>query len=209
MNVLQGFLDGRDDRQRESREADERWMQERGGVDALDAADRLQSWDHWIRDTLAAALVWPNDPAARDRLQRQCAAEMTVLAKQLRGRGWLLDGKALARHVHAVLGPIGKAQREGKVGDFWPYFRAAVSRYVGANAEEIQQHARRTGADEGAQSVGALLAASPIVESMTELLARRAVEVADAKKETLREKQARLRAKEAAARAEADQPQLF
>lgn len=206
MNVLGQLLDDRDDRHRDQEEADERWMRERGGIDP---AERLQSWDRWIRATLAATLVWPDDANARDRLQRQCAAEMTVLAKQLRGRGWLLEGKELARHVHAVLAPIGKAQRAGKVDDFWPYFRAAVSRYVGANAEEIQQHARRTGADESARTLGAVLAGLPIVESMTELLARRAVEVAEAKAETLRAKQARLRAKEAAQRAEDEQPRLF
>jgi hypothetical protein len=206
MNVLGQLLDDRDDGKREEREAEERWLRERAGIDP---AERLQSWDRWIRATLTAALVFPTERAARERLIGQCAAEMTELAKQLRGRGWLLDGKALAEHVQAVLQPIGKAQRAGKIGDFWPYFRTAVARYVGLNAEEIQQHARRVGAEEGARSVGAVLAGLRVTESMTELLARRAEEVATAKAETLREKQARLRAKDAARRAEQEQPRLF
>lgn len=207
MSFLGRILDDRDDRAREQAAADEAWLRERVGIDP---AERLQSWDRWLRGKLATSLAWPKDEAARARLMGQCAAEVTVLAKQLRGRGWLLDGKALASHVEALLAPIGKAQREGKVGDFWPYFRASVSRYVGANAEEIQQHARRVGADEGAQAVGSVLAGIKIEsESMVELLARRAVEVREAKTEALREKQARLRAKEAACKAAAQQQQLF
>jgi len=206
MNLLEQILEDREGRQREKNEADERWMRERGGVEA---EERLQSYDRWIRVKLSALLVLPEEPAARARLLAQCASEMTVLVKQLRGRGWLLNGKALAIHINAVLEPIGKAQRAGKVGDFWPYFRASISRYVGANAEEIQQLARRVGAEEGAQSVGALLAGLTVIESMTELLARRAVEIGEAKQETLRAKQARLRAKEAERRAEGEQPSLF
>jgi hypothetical protein len=202
VNVFSQLLDGRDDHQRESTDAETLWLRERAGIDP---AERLQSWDRWLKRRLVAALVWPEAPVARERLLGQCAAEMTVLAKQLRGRGWLLDGKALAAHVDAVLAPIGKAQRAGKVGDFWPYFRAAVSRYVGANAEEIQHFARRSGADEGAQSIGAILGGLPVARaaSMVELLADRAAEVGAAKAETLRARQARLRAAEAARRARA------
>lgn len=208
MSFLARGLDERDAQAQAEREADERWLRERAGIDA---AERLQSWDRWIRATLEKALVWPAKADARDRLLRQCAVEMTVLAKQLRGRGWLLDGEALAEHVRALLEPIGKAQKAGKVGDFWPYFRAAVSRYVGANAEEIQQQAKRTGADEAAQSIGAILGGLPALKpaSMTELLTARAVEVSHAKAETLREKQARLRAKERARRGDAQQGQLL
>lgn len=205
MNVLGQYLDTREDQRRAQDDADALWMLERAGIDP---AKRLQSWDRWIRVVLAETLVWPKDDAGRHRLLGQCAAEMTVVAKQLRGRGWLLDGKALAAHVHAVLEPIGKAQRAGKVGDFWPYFRSSVARYVGANAEEIQREAKRTGADEGAQSIGAILGGLSILQaaSMTELLATRAGEVAQARAETLREKQARLRAAE---KADAAQRQLF
>ncbi len=205
MNFLARGLDERDERAQDEREADERWLRERAGVDP---AERLQSWDRWIRATLKKTLVWPQKGEGRDRLLRQCAVEMTVLAKQLRGRGWLLDGEALAEHVRALLEPIGKAQKAGKVGDFWPYFRAAVSRYVGANAEELQQQAKRTGADEAAQSIGAILGGLSVLKpaSMTELLTARAGEVAQAKAETLRAKQARLRAAE---KADATQRQLF
>jgi hypothetical protein len=201
MNVLQAAVDEREDQHRALSAADDLWLRERAGIDP---AERLQSWDRWLRHRLQTALVWPEDAAKRDRLLGQCAAELTTLAKQLRGRGWLLDGKALAAHVDAVLGPVGKAQRQGKVGDFWPYFRAAVSRYVGLNAEEIQQHARRTGADEGLQTLSSALAGLKLQgESMVELLSRRAEEVRDAQQLTLRERQSARRAQE-----KADQAQL-
>lgn len=210
MNVFGQLLDARDDRQQEDREADERWLRERAGIDP---AERLQSWDRWLRGLLLKLLAWPSDREARERLLGQCATEMTKLAQQLRGRGWLLDGKELAGHVRGVLEPIGKAQRAGKVGDFWPYFRASVGRYVGAHAEEIQRQARRTGSDEAAQTIGAVLGGlscmQPRRESMTELLVARADEVKAAKAESLRDKQARLRAKERAREADARQGELL
>jgi hypothetical protein len=214
MNVLQQLLDEREGRPVVQAEADDRWMRESAGIDP---AERLLAWDRWLAGTLAKALQWPNDAARREKLIRQCAAEITGMAKQLRGRGWLLDGDALAKHVRALLAPIAVAQKAGKVGDFWPYFRASVGRYVGTNAEEIQAHARRSGADEGAQSFGAVLAGLGLAKngpanrgpSLTELLAQRAGEVAQAKAEGLREKTARARAKKAACKVHAGQGQLL
>lgn len=203
MNVLGSYLEAREDRRREQRTADDLWLREGAGIDP---AERLLSWDRWLAEKLATSLRWPAEPAARERLIRQCAAEITVLARQLRGRGWLLDGKALAAHVQALLEPIAKAQQAGKIGDFWPYFRAAVGRYVGSHAEEIQAHARRTGADESGLMIGAILSGLNILRpvSMTELLTERAGEIASAKQETLRAKQAKLRAKSQAADAQLD-----
>ena len=89
----------------------------------------------------------------------------------------------------------------GAVNDFWPYFRAAVGRYVGQHSDEIAAHARRTGSSEGAQAIGALLDGLPVVKqaSMTELLTERSGEIASERKATLRERQQRLRAKRAEA----------
>lgn len=175
MNVLAIQVDARAETAAAQAEADDRWLRERAGIDP---EERRASWRRWLRKELEKALQWPSNPAARARLLGQCAAEMTVMARQLRGRGWLLDGAALAVHVRACLAPIGEAQRDGKVRDFYPYFCASVSRYVGANAEEIQAHARRTGADEAAQSMAAALSALGLSRSaaaqgpsMVELLA--------------------------------------
>jgi len=198
MDALGQFLDNREDARRGQAEADERWLRERAGIDP---AERLLAWDRWVVRTLEKSLAWPADPAAKARLVRQCAAEVNRVARDLRGRGWLLDGEALVAHVRAMLAPIVAAQAAGKVGDFWPYFRAAVARYVGANAEHIQQQARRTGADEAGQAIGAVLGEMKLRgRSLTELLAERSVEVREAKTESLREKLARRRAQEKADR---------
>ncbi|AWI09297.1 hypothetical protein CKA38_08600 [Ereboglobus luteus] len=177
MNILGQYLDDHEGRAAREEDADNRWMQERAGIDP---EERLRRWDAWLRKTLAKTLRWPANADAALRLQCQCANELTRLVKQLRGRGWLLDGEALAGHVKACIAPIAEQQRAGKVGDFWPYFCAAVRRYVGANAEEIQFHARRTGADEGAQSMAAIMGALGIAgalkskgKSLTELIADR------------------------------------
>src|SRR5581483_10723140 len=118
MNIFQQVLDDRDDRRRDQSAAEELWLRERAGIDP---AARLLSWDRWLYRKLADALQWPENADSKARLIRQCATEITVLAKELRGRGWLLDGKALAVHVDALLEPIAKAQKAGMVGDFWPY----------------------------------------------------------------------------------------
>jgi hypothetical protein len=184
VNVLSEFLDDRAGRKSAEEAADDLWLRERAGIDP-DA--RRESWRRWLRKTLETSLQWPKEDAARERLIGQCASELTVLARQLRGRGWLLEGKALAEHVRAVLEPIGRAQRAGKVRDFWPYFGEAVARYVGAHAEEIQAQARQSGADAGTTSFAAALAglgigkARPAGPSLTELVTSRDDEVRQAK----------------------------
>lgn len=176
-NRFEAVLEHREERRTKQDEADDLWLKERAGIDP---EARRQSWRRWLRRTLETTLQWPKDEAAKARLIGQCAEEMTMLARQLRGRGWLLEGKALAEHVRAVLEPIGKAQKAGKVREFWPYFGEAVSRYVGAHAEEIQAHARQSGADVGATSFAAALAglgigrpAQKAAPSLTEILSDR------------------------------------
>lgn len=218
MDVIGQLLEEREARARAQSEADERWMRESAGVDA---AERLLRWDRWVTGQLAGALRWPEDGAARERLIRQFAVELTVLARQLRGRGWLLDGVELAAHVRACLEPIAKAQKAGKVGvgrELWPYFRACVARYVGAHAEQIQALARRSGGDEGARTFSDALAGLGFGgagagrergASMTELIVTRAGEISEAKAETLRERTARARAKQRACKGDAEQAKLF
>lgn len=195
MNVLAQVIETRESRRQESEQADDQWLATTAGINP---EERREAWRRWLRRELEKALQWPKNEAARDRLIGQCAGEITVLARQLRGRGWLLEGTALAVHVRALLAPIAKAQKAGKIKDFWPYFGEAVSRYVGANAEEIQQHARRTGAEEGAQTMAGALAAFGLAgaqktgPSLTELVADRDAQIR----------------KEKAAKAAADSAQL-
>lgn len=181
MNVLGRVLDQRETRDRDADEADDRWLTERAGINP---DERRAAWRRWLRKELERTLQWPKNEAARDRLIGQCMAEITILARQLRGRGWLLEGTALAVHVWALLAPIAKAQKAGKIKDFWPYFGEAVTRYVGANAEEIQAHARRTRADESTQSMAGALAVFGLLKthagrapSLTELVAARDAQI--------------------------------
>lgn len=161
MNWIARGMDERDELRRQQAEADAQWLRETAGIDP---AARLLAWDAWLRAELARSLSWPKDEAKKARLIGQCAAEITNLSRQLRGRGWLLDGKALAVHVRELLGPIAAAQKAGKVREFWLYFKKAVGVYVGGHAEEISAHARRTGAHEGALSMGEALAGVSLTE---------------------------------------------
>lgn len=168
------MLEAREERETAESIADDRWLLERNGVDP---DERRVAWRRWLRRKLLVTLHWPQSEPARDKLIGQCMAEITTLVCQLRGRGWLLDAKALAEHVNDLLEPIAKAQKAGSVREFWPFFRHVVRTYVGSHAEEIQAHARRTGSDEGSLSMASALSALGIgraiakAPSMTEIVA--------------------------------------
>lgn len=57
----------------------------------------------------------------------------------------MLDGRKLAARITELLDAVATYQRAGKVVEFWPYFKASVERYVGANAEELKEDAMRAG----------------------------------------------------------------
>lgn len=197
MNVLQRVLDEREQRVE--------------GTE-LPPEERLQRFDAWVTGQLAARLDWGWAGAHKQRRIEQCRVYLERMVIALWRRGWMLDGKRLAARIEAMLDAVGGYQRAGKVDDFWPYFRAAVDRYVGQNAEEIQRDALAAGAHVS-QALAAILAHQPSRgPSLPELVAQRAGEVAAAKAETLRERQARLRARKRAERdackANARQPQL-
>jgi hypothetical protein len=156
MNVLQSIADTRHDRARQEAEADDRWLRERAGIDP---EERRRSFQSWVKGLLVKSLPMPAEPARREKLLGQCAAEITVMCRQLRGRGWLLDGQALATEVKACLDPITAYLQRGKVEDPFAYFRSSVRRYVDAHAEDLQALARRSGRDEATQSMASALSA--------------------------------------------------
>lgn len=167
------------DARRESlAEAEARFLRERAGVDRK---ERLAAWREWAAKKLAAEFALPADERARARLIGQLTAELEKMVRQLFDRGWLIEGKRLAEVVSDCLAPIAKAQRAGKVGDLYPYFRVAVLRYVGANAEQIQRAARRDGADAAEAFSGGLAMAlgllrQPQAPSLTEVIGEAAAE---------------------------------
>lgn len=177
MKLFQSRLEAPADRAQNESEAEDRWLRERAGIEPEERRAKFQAW---VKAQIRKTFNLPGDEVRREKLVGQCANEITIMVRQLRGRGWLLDGEALAAEVTACLTPIGSYQRTGKVDDFWPYFRAGVRRYVGQNAERIQALARRTGADLADQSMGAIIAslgvnqiAKPAPISMTELVAEK------------------------------------
>ncbi len=170
---------------------------------------RLLKFDAWLARELAVRLDWAWAGEAKARRIEQCRVYMERLVLEMWRRGWMLDGKRLAKHLQTVLDNIGNYQRAGKVAEFWPYFRACVDRYVGGNAEEIRAEAMRAGAHVG-QVLAALGVHRPASgPSLPELVAQRADEVGKAKEVSLREKLARQRVRQAARKADATQPHLL
>ena len=199
--VFEGFLQTRADRHQEGRAADD-WM-----LTVLAPEDRLLKFDAWVRAQLVCRLQWLEDPRRRAKLIEQCRVKLERLVIDLWRRGWMLDGRRLAKHIVAALDDIAAAQAAGRVNDFWPFFCRVIDSYVGLNAEEIQAEARALAS---ARPIGAIL--STIIESQSkpsqpgptlpELMAQR-------REETIREKIARRRREEAAKAAEKSQLPLF
>lgn len=197
MNVLLQTLDEHerqpDGSREDAKKSAEAWQIVGESPDA-----RLLAFDRWVRAQISQRLVMPADEARKSKLIHQCRAELERALVGMFDRGWLLDGKRLARHVTAMLDPIGKAQRDGKVGDFWPYFSASVRRYVGANAEAIQREAKGIGALAGVTVAALMQAGERAAQTTGELVQQR-------RDETLKERLQRRReklAKDAADRAQ-------
>ncbi len=168
------------DRQLQIREAEEareaHFLHASAGIDRAAA---LRRWRRRCRATLLRDLQWPADEVRREREIENCVALLQTIARHLYQRGWLLDEARLGQLVRDFLQPIAAAQAAGKVRELYPYFRSAVARYVPVNADEIQQVAKRAGAD-AAASVGHVLAALAIpglakqaAPSITEILVER------------------------------------
>lgn len=198
---LESYLDDREDR-RERDEAEDRKLQALWSLASANPAERLMAFDHWVKAQLQKRLVWPPSPdIGTDRRIHQCRVELEHMLTQLFSRGWLLDGQRIARHVTTVLDAVGAAQRKGAVKDFWPYFKASVNRYVGANAEELQVESKRAG--NVMNNVLASLGVKPETGSIVELVATRRSEINQDK--SLR---AQLSAQKRASKARADALQL-
>ena len=148
---------------------------------------RLLKFDVWVYAQLDSRLVWPENAARKAKLLGQCRAELEKLVLELWRRGWMLDGNRLASHIVAVLDQIGARQREGKVKDFWPFFRHVVITYVGANAEEIQAEARRI------PTVGSVLATMGVARKVAAVPSSIPQLIALRREDTLREKLAKAR----------------
>ena len=166
------------------------WMDERQAPEV-----RLLKFDAWLRQLLVDKITWPADPGRRRKMVEQCRVLVERMVIELRTRGWLFDGKLLAAHVTAAVEEVAKAQAEGRVKDLWPFFRALLQRYVGTRADELREEA-----------LSARCHISNLVGSISTRLPSLVAQRTD---ETLREKLARQRHKDAARQADADQPRLL
>lgn len=170
----------------------------------VDPAVRLLKFDAWVTRELATRLDWSWAGAAKEKRVQQCRVYLERLVLDLWRRGWMLDGHRLAAHLQKVLDSIGAYQRAGRVQEFWPYFRACVDRYVGANAEELRAEAMQAGVHMN-QILSALTARRPAAPFLPELVAQRADEVSKARGPSLRSRLSQARRELSAT----EQPRLF
>lgn len=161
-------------------------------------AQRLLAFDAWVKGELEKRLDWAWAGEQRVRRVEQCRVQLEGLVLDLWRRGWMLDGKKLAGVITAALDDVAKAQKAGRVQDFWAFFKAIIGRHVGVNSEEIQLQARAAGATL-AQTLNALGVKSPAPAEtpLPQLIAQRREEIVHAK--SLREQQAEERKRRKAA----------
>lgn len=190
MNAFEQFLDAREDRANSLRPSTaDLWM------DTTRApAERLVKFERWLRELLAARLVWPKEPRKQDKQVNQCSQFVLAFVRDLERRGWLFDGKLLARIITEKVDAIARYQQAGEVDDLWPYFKRAMESYAGTAAEELKATAMNAGCH--ISQIVAGLKTLPEIEAARH-------------KETLREQMARQRRQEAARKAAAAQPQFF
>lgn len=148
------------DRQLQQRDAfvarEAHYLKQIGGIDRREA---LRAWRAEAAKLLGGTFThWSADEARRSRQIGQCIAELEIMARQLFDRGWLLSQARLVEIAGQAIAPVAAAQAAGKIGDFHPYFRTAVRRFVPLNAEELQRTARRDGSDT-AHAAGDVMAA--------------------------------------------------
>lgn len=196
---LTGFMEERDERRDRAEKMAERdracreWMNQ-----AAPAEVRLLRFDTWARRELELRLDWTWAGEQKTKRINQCRIEIEGLVCRLWERGWMLDGKRLAAHLQAALEDVSAAQKAGRVKSFWPFFQSVMQRYVGVNAEEIQNEAMSAGAHVAA--VFEQLAKK--APTLPELMAQR-------RAETIREAQTRQRRAEAVKAARDGQLGLF
>ncbi len=162
---------------------------------------RLPKFDAWCRRELAKRCDWHWAGEHKEKRIEQARIYLRKLVLGLWQRGWELDGERLARRITDLLDAVGKAQKAGKVGSFWPYFSAAVDRFVGQNAEELKEDAMNAGAHVG-QVFQTLVSGLPKAPSLPSLIAQQ-------EQELLREKVSKQRRKAVRAAAEKDQLRLL
>lgn len=202
MSIDSAYLDEREQRARQNAHQADRDRAAREWMNRAQKPEvRLARFDAWLRLELAARLDWTWAGAHQEKRLEQCRIQIDGMVLDLWRRGWMLDGERLAGRIREMLDAIGKAQKGSQVRDFWPYFKAAVGRYVGLNAEEIREDAMHAG-QAVADVFNQLLKRAPEGPALPELVAQRA-------DETLRAKLTRQRAKDARKAAEKDQLRLL
>jgi hypothetical protein len=193
MNPIGSFL-----AQHDADRAARQHQESRDGIHETDA-QRLLRFDAWVKGELEKRLDWAWAGGQRVRRVEQCRVQLEGLVLDLWRRGWMLDGKKLAGVITAALDDVAKAQKAGRVQDFWAFFKAITGRHVGVNSEEIQHQARSAGATI-AQTLCALGVKTPATAEtpLPQLIAQRREEIVKAK--SLREQQAEERKRRKAAR---------
>jgi len=199
---LEGYLDQRDAASAGAGRLARRDAAERELLyGKMSDAERLLAFDRFCRRQLQARIDWTWAGAAKAKRIEQCRIMLETLVKGLWARGWLLDGAQLAKVVIAALDDVAKAQKAGRVRNFWMFYSSVVTRHVGTHAEELRDESKAVGAH-ASQVFQALTKRLPDQTPLPELVAQRA-------HETLREKVAKARRQQARKDANAAQQQLL
>lgn len=158
---------------------------------------RLAAFESWLFEEMSTRLTWPRNAVARAKMIGQCRTFVVAAVSDLGQHGYLFKPKQLAALLREKLDQIGELQRQGKVENLYPYFRACWDGWVRRNAEELRDQAMSAQVHIG-QIMTAVFNRKPAAPSLPEIVAQ-----------SLREQAAEARRKTRQPKAKADEPTLL
>lgn len=131
---------------------------------------RLVAFESWLFEEMSTRLVWPRDSAERAKMIGQCRTFTMEAIADLDRHGFLFQPKELAKLLREKLDQIGTLQRQGKVENLYPYFRACWQGWVRREADALRDRAMSIGCHvtQHLRAIGS----GPTPTSMPELVAQ-------------------------------------
>ncbi len=130
--------------------------------------ERLVAFESWLWEEMTTRLEWPRDLAARAKVIGQCRTFTMEAVADLERHGFLFQPKQLAALLREKLDQIGVMQRQGKVENLYPYFRACWHGWVRRESDQLRDRAMLVGSH-----VSQLMASlQPSGPSMPEIVAQ-------------------------------------
>lgn len=133
--------------------------------------ERLAAFESWLWEEMVNRLVWPREEATRARMIGQCRTFILSAVADMDRHGFLFQPRPLAALLREKLDQIGTLQRQGKVQNLYPYFRACWQGWVRREADDLRDQAMSAGSHV-TQIMASLQRPAPAGPSMPDVVAQ-------------------------------------